>query len=60
MKQFTNLSYGGQVKRLKRLARQALLNYNLGHLHLVNLAHGENTTFKVEVEANFSSQDLKN
>lgn len=59
MKRFTNLSYRGQVKRLKRLARQVLLNYNLGQVHLVSLSHGENTTFRVEVEANFASQNLK-
>lgn len=59
MKRFTDLSYEGQVKRLKQLARQALLNYNLGQVQLINLAHGENTTFKVEVKANFSSQNLK-
>ena len=59
MKQFTNLSYRGQVKRLKLLAQQALLNYNLGQVELVSLAHGENTTFKVDVEANLYSQNLK-
>lgn len=59
MKRFIDLSYGGQVKRLKRLAQQALLNYNLGQVQLVGLAHGENTTFKVEVEDNSSSQNLK-
>lgn len=58
MKLFADLSYGGQVKRLKQLALKALSNYNLGQVRLVSLDHGENTTFKV-VGSNRSSQTLK-
>ncbi len=49
MKPFTDLSYGAQVKRLKLLASQALLKYDLGEVQIVRLGHGENTTFRVEV-----------
>lgn len=57
MKPFADLSYGGQVKRLKQVALKALLNYNLGQVSLISLDHGENTTFKVE--SNQFSQTLK-
>jgi Ser/Thr protein kinase RdoA (MazF antagonist) len=59
MKPFADLSYSGQVKRLKQLAQKALLNYNLASVDLVSLDHGENTTFKVKVRSNQSSQTLK-
>ncbi|MDF5733786.1 MAG: hypothetical protein PUP92_38895 [Rhizonema sp. PD38] len=55
MKPFAELSYSGQVKRLKRLAQSALLKYNLGESRLVCLSHGENTTFKVEKEPNLTN-----
>ena len=47
MKPFVDLSYGGQIKRLKQLAKQALLDYSLEEIELTTLAHRENTTFKV-------------
>lgn len=48
MRPFADISYDAQVKRLKRLALLALLNYDLGEVQLVRLGHGENTTFRVE------------
>ena len=47
MKPFVDLSYGGQIKRLKQLAKQALPDYSLEAAKLTTLAHTENTTFKV-------------
>lgn len=49
MRPFADISYDAQVKRLKRLAQVALLNYDLGEVQLVRLGHGENTTLRVEV-----------
>lgn len=52
MKPFIDLNYGGQIKRLKRLAKQALLDYDLEAAELTTLAHRENTTFKVATQNN--------
>lgn len=52
MKPFKDLSYGGQIKRLKQLARQALVNYDVGTAQLTTLAHRENTTFKITTQNN--------
>lgn len=52
MKQFVNLSYILELKRLKQLAKQALLDYDLEIAELQILTHGENTTFKVKTKAN--------
>lgn len=57
VKPFADLSYTGQVKRLKQLARSALDKYDLGQVRLISLGHGENTTFKVEAQSNKSSQN---
>ncbi len=57
MKPFADISYDAQVKRLKRLAQVALLNYNLGEVQLVRLGHGENTTFRVEVALSVHQSD---
>ncbi|KYC36735.1 hypothetical protein WA1_44465 [Scytonema hofmannii PCC 7110] len=59
MKPFAELSYSGQVKRLLRLAQSALLNYNIDKSRLVCLAHGENTTFKVELGSDKLSETLE-
>ncbi len=59
IKPFAELSYSGQVKRLKQLAESALLNYNFGNIRLVCLGHGENTTFKVEIFSDPSSPAFK-
>jgi Ser/Thr protein kinase RdoA (MazF antagonist) len=53
MKDYNDLSYSGQIKRLKKLAEIALLNYSFEYFSLQCLGHGENTTFKILV---FSSQ----
>lgn len=59
MKPFVDLSNSGQVKRLKRLAQAALLEYDFDRPRLACLDHAENTTFKVEAEFDRSSQTSK-
>ena len=51
MKPYIDLSYGGQIKRLKQLAKIALQDYGLD-AQLTTLAHRENTTFKVTTHNN--------
>ena len=57
MKPFVDLSYGGQIKRLKQLAKQALLDYDLDIKELTTLDHGENTSFKVKTKTDKINQD---
>ena len=44
---FSALSYLSQVRRLRKLAEEALEKYQLGRCRLEFINHGENTTFKV-------------
>ncbi len=48
MKAFEALSSRGQVRRLRRLAQSALDDYGLAGAQLKFIAHGENTTFRVD------------
>ncbi|HUG13637.1 MAG TPA: phosphotransferase [Thermomicrobiales bacterium] len=52
MTEFDLLSYREQVKRLRRLARMALAEYDLGPgpARLSLLAHMDNTTFRVDTD----------
>jgi Ser/Thr protein kinase RdoA (MazF antagonist) len=59
MKEYNELSYSGQIKRLKKLAESALLNYNFEHFSLQCLGHSENTTFKITAFSNQSNLALK-
>jgi len=45
---FADLTRGGQVRRLRRLAETALASYDLGTTRLTPLAHFFNTTFRVD------------
>lgn len=45
---FEDLTRGGQVRRLRRLAETALTDYDLGEVHLKPLKHLVNTTFRVD------------
>jgi len=47
MKTFTDLSYLGQVARLRRLGQTALVAFGLSDPHIKLLAHSQNTTFRV-------------
>jgi len=47
MKPFEELTYRGQVRRLRRLAQAALAGYGLGDGTLKLIGYGENTTFRV-------------
>lgn len=47
MKKFSELSYKGQVARLKALAEKVLTHYPIKVLKLKFINHAENTTFKV-------------
>src|SRR5689334_9955374 len=47
---FQNLTYRGQVARLKRLAERALCDYGIEGARLTLLAHLENTTFRVDTD----------
>src|SRR5918995_431543 len=49
MTAFGDLSMRGQLGRLRRLAEEALVTYGLTPEQLVELAHLENTTFRVDV-----------
>ena len=57
MKSFESLSYGGQIKRLRQLAKKALLNYDLKITEITTLDHGENTSFKLKTQADKISQN---
>ena len=48
MKNFTDLTPRGQVRRLRVLAKNALRVYNLDNAEYHRLQHGENTTFRVD------------
>jgi Ser/Thr protein kinase RdoA (MazF antagonist) len=48
MQPFEILTRRGQVRRLARLAHQALAAYGIAELRLTALAHGDNTTFRVD------------
>jgi Ser/Thr protein kinase RdoA (MazF antagonist) len=49
MKPFEMLTFQGQVRRLRSLAKIALDQYGLEGARLKLVAHGENTTFRVDV-----------
>lgn len=57
MKSFESLSYGGQIKRLRQLAKEALLNYDLEITEITTLDHGENTSFKVKTKTDKISKN---
>lgn len=48
MKPFAELTYPGQVRRLRRLAESALADYDFGDARLKFIDHAENTTFRVD------------
>jgi Ser/Thr protein kinase RdoA (MazF antagonist) len=48
MQSFDTLTYAGQVRRLRRLALQALTVYDIGQPRLTPLTHADNTTFRVD------------
>jgi Ser/Thr protein kinase RdoA (MazF antagonist) len=48
MKSFANLTFAGQVRRLRRLALEALTAYDIGAARLTLLMHADNTTFRVD------------
>ncbi|MEM7118994.1 MAG: phosphotransferase [Chloroflexota bacterium] len=48
MKPFETLTSRGQIGRLRRLALQALGQYDIQIARLKSLAHGDNTTFRVD------------
>jgi Ser/Thr protein kinase RdoA (MazF antagonist) len=48
MKSFDTLTYAGQVRRLRRLALQALSAYDIDRPRLTPLTHADNTTFRVD------------
>ena len=47
MKKFSELSYKGQVARLRELAEKALTLYPIKVSKIKFINHGENTTFKI-------------
>lgn len=49
MQRFEDLTRGGQVRRMKRLAEAALIVYDLGGVQLTPLMHFFNTTFRIDV-----------
>src|SRR5689334_13411450 len=49
MKDFGELTRMGQLRRLRRLAEQALARYDLGVVHLTFIQSWRNTTFGVAV-----------
>lgn len=57
MQHFENLTRGGQVRRMRNLAKQALALYDLGKLRLAPLAHFFNTTFRVDTSSDHSRQE---
>ncbi len=48
MQRFENLTRAGQVRRMKRLAENALASYDLGETRLTPLMHFFNTTFRID------------
>jgi Ser/Thr protein kinase RdoA (MazF antagonist) len=48
MQRFEDLTRGGQVRRMRRLAETALTAYDLGEMHLRPLMHFFNTTFRID------------
>src|SRR6266702_7590110 len=48
MQPFEDLTRGGQVRRMRRLAEIALTAYDLGEVHLTPLMHFFNTTFRID------------
>ena len=48
MQHFEDLTRGGQVRRMRRLAETALAAYALGEVYLTPLQHFFNTTFRVD------------
>lgn len=51
MKSFFELTQGGQVRRMRRLAEGVLGEYELGEWRLTPLVHLDNTTFRVDCPA---------
>ena len=49
MKAYDDLTYLGQVRRLRRLAERAVPLFILGEVRLTLIQHGENTTYRVDV-----------
>src|SRR2546425_3437711 len=54
MQHFEDLTRGGQIRRMRRLAETALASYSLGEVHLTPLQHFFNTTFRVRSEEHTS------
>ena len=48
MQRFEDLTRGGQVRRMKRLAQAALTAYDLGDVQITPLMHFFNTTFRLD------------
>src|SRR5437879_7981433 len=48
MQRFEDLTRGGQVRRMKRLAETALAAYDVGDVQLTPLMHFFNTTFRID------------
>lgn len=48
MQNFEDLTRGGQVRRMRRLAETALTAYDLGDVQLTPLMHFFNTTFRID------------
>jgi Ser/Thr protein kinase RdoA (MazF antagonist) len=48
MQRFEDLTRGGQVRRMRRLAETALAAYDFGEMHLTPLMHFFNTTFRID------------
>ena len=49
MKPFESLTNGGQLRRLRRLALEALTAYGIHEPHLTALTHHHNTTFRLDL-----------
>lgn len=49
MKSFKTLTAGGQVRRLRRLALEALTAYAIHEPHLTVLSYGHNTMFRIDL-----------
>ena len=48
MKAYAQLTYLGQVRRLRQLAYAALRQYGVTDARMQLITHGENTTFRVD------------
>jgi Ser/Thr protein kinase RdoA (MazF antagonist) len=48
MRSFDTLTHIGQLRRLRRLALQALTAYDIGQARLIPLTHADNTTFRID------------